>query len=107
MDTISGSAQVDRFCFSYQYEVVCFGFGIAVMCCQLLQHFIAFSMGDMYRYRNDTSKLKHVSIRWRLFTCVCRESGRLLPLHTSARQMLHTEDRGSSTGDAFFCAAAA
>ena len=79
MDIISGSAQVDRFCFSYQYEVVCFGFGIAVMCCQLLQHFIAFCMGDTYRYRNDTSKLKHVSIRCRFFSCVLRESGRLLP----------------------------
>ena len=49
-------------------------------------------VGDMKRYRNDTRKLKHVSIRSRFFKlCVCLclfvRGGGLSP-QTSARQML-------------------
>ena len=66
-------------CLRLQYEVVCLGFvsgfvfELLSVCCQLLQRFVAFShqgwagqsmardvMGDMYRCRNDASKLRHV-----------------------------------------------
>ena len=64
-------------------------------------------MGDRYRYRNDTNKLRHFQVvdvfidYW-----VFLERRRSSP-QTSARQMLHPEYRGSNTGDASLCAAAA
>ena len=62
-------------------------------------------MGDMNRYRNDSSKLTHIHFVGS-FSCVCFivRAGGFSP-QASARQMLHPEDRRSSTGDAFLCAA--
>ena len=47
---------------------------------------------------SDTSKLKHVSIRWRFSLCVVVHERRRLAPQTFARQMLHPEYRLSSIG---------
>ena len=70
-------------CFSdEQCEVACLGFDIAVSCvahsCSVLSlspikdelpQYGEVVMGDMYRYRNDSSKLTHVQFVER-FSCV-------------------------------------
>ena len=56
-------------------------------------------LGDTYRYRNDTSKLEHVQFAGGLFMRVFLRGGGLSH-QTSARQMLHPEDRRIRNGDA-------
>ena len=57
-------------------------------------------MGGMHRYRNETSKLKHVeSVP---VVCVFFVRGGCLPPQTSARQRLHPGYTRSSIDDALF-----
>ena len=91
-----------------QYEVVYFGFTLTLLsvllptvaafcrflppkfCCNSMERVV---MGDMNRYRNGTSKLKHVQFAECFLVCVCvfRRERERPSSQTSARQMLHQE----------------